>query len=155
MDPSRQAGSSVADSYTTVWLPEACAVAVLLLQVFRTRQQLFKSINPDYYGFRDEEDGVLLAVEREAEAAMQAKVGGVCGVCVYGCVWGRSCLGGGACEQRTVDTLLCLLLCVSYLGGGLQGFRAKEDGVLLAVEGRSRGSGACRCVWVGVAGMSP
>ena len=45
-----------------------------LLQVFRTRQQLFKSITPDYYGFRDEEDGVLLAVEAEAEAAMQAKV---------------------------------------------------------------------------------
>ena len=47
------------------------------LQVFRTRQQLFKSITPDYYGFRDEEDGVLLAVEAEAEAAMQAKVGWV------------------------------------------------------------------------------
>jgi pre-mRNA-splicing factor ISY1 len=47
----------------------------VLLQVFRTRQQLFKSITPDYYGFRDEEDGVLLAVEAEAEKALQAKVG--------------------------------------------------------------------------------
>jgi pre-mRNA-splicing factor ISY1 len=44
------------------------------VQVFRTRQQLFKSITPDYYGFRDEEDGVLLSVEGDAEAAMQAKV---------------------------------------------------------------------------------
>jgi len=43
-------------------------------QAFRTRQQMFKSITPDYYGFRDEEDGVLLAVEAEAEAALQAKV---------------------------------------------------------------------------------
>lgn len=42
-------------------------------QVFRTRAQLFRSITPDYYGFRDEEDGVLLSVEVDAEAAMQAK----------------------------------------------------------------------------------
>jgi pre-mRNA-splicing factor ISY1 len=46
--------------------------------VFRTRAQLFRAITPDYYGFRDEEDGVLLSVEVDAEAAMQAKVGGCC-----------------------------------------------------------------------------
>lgn len=47
----------------------------VVLQVFRTRAQLFRSITPDYYGFRDEEDGVLLSVEVDAEAAMQVKVG--------------------------------------------------------------------------------
>lgn len=60
--------------------PSACmylGCCVVLLQVFRTRQQLFKSITPDYYGFRDEEDGVLLAVEAEAEKALQAKVSDV------------------------------------------------------------------------------
>jgi pre-mRNA-splicing factor ISY1 len=40
----------------------------------RSRFQLHKSITPDYYGFRDEEDGVLLAVEAEAEATIQAQV---------------------------------------------------------------------------------
>lgn len=39
----------------------------------KTRHQLTRLIDADYYGFRDEEDGVLLAVEPEAEAAMQAK----------------------------------------------------------------------------------
>eukprot|EP00882_Tetradesmus_deserticola_P003365 GHRQ01003561.1.p2 GENE.GHRQ01003561.1~~GHRQ01003561.1.p2 ORF type:complete len:276 (+),score=127.02 GHRQ01003561.1:563-1390(+) len=39
----------------------------------RSRFQLHKSITPDYYGFRDEEDGVLLAVEAEAEATIQAQ----------------------------------------------------------------------------------
>lgn len=33
----------------------------------RTRAQLAKGIGPDYYGFRDEEDGVLLRLERAAE----------------------------------------------------------------------------------------
>eukprot|EP00879_Flechtneria_rotunda_P015424 GHRR01016127.1.p3 GENE.GHRR01016127.1~~GHRR01016127.1.p3 ORF type:complete len:123 (+),score=63.70 GHRR01016127.1:1380-1748(+) len=31
---------------------------------------MHKSITPDYYGFRDEEDGVLLRVEAEAEQTM-------------------------------------------------------------------------------------
>jgi hypothetical protein len=44
------------------------------LQAVRTRFQLHKSITPDYYGFRDEEDGVLLAVEAEAEATILAQV---------------------------------------------------------------------------------
>ncbi|WIA21849.1 hypothetical protein OEZ85_004225 [Tetradesmus obliquus] len=39
----------------------------------RSRFQMHKSITPDYYGFRDEEDGVLLAVEAEAEATTQAQ----------------------------------------------------------------------------------
>lgn len=45
------------------------------LQTVRSRFQMHKSITPDYYGFRDEEDGVLLAVEAEAEATIQAQVG--------------------------------------------------------------------------------
>lgn len=39
--------------------------------VRRTRHQMNKAIDADYYGFRDEEDGVLDKVERAAEAAMR------------------------------------------------------------------------------------
>lgn len=39
----------------------------------RTRHQMHKAIDPDYYGFRDEEDGVLLRVEEEAERQMRAE----------------------------------------------------------------------------------
>ncbi len=35
----------------------------------------YKGIDPDYYGFRDEEDGVLERVEAEAEKLMRAEVG--------------------------------------------------------------------------------
>lgn len=73
----------------TVAVASAGGVCLLLLspccapscttQVFRTRQQLFKAITPDYYGFRDEEDGVLLTVEADAQAEMQAKVSTVIG----------------------------------------------------------------------------
>eukprot|EP00743_Colponemidia_sp_Colp-15_P002147 GILK01002329.1.p1 GENE.GILK01002329.1~~GILK01002329.1.p1 ORF type:complete len:233 (+),score=32.12 GILK01002329.1:94-699(+) len=33
----------------------------------KTRAQLFKHIDPDYYGYRDEDDGHLLVAEAEAE----------------------------------------------------------------------------------------
>jgi len=33
----------------------------------KTRKQLFKNIQPDYYGWRDEEDGMLILAEQEAE----------------------------------------------------------------------------------------
>lgn len=60
----------------SVWVCHSlCVCMCVVLQVFRTRAQLFRSITPDYYGFRDEEDGVLLSVEVDAEAAMQVKVG--------------------------------------------------------------------------------
>jgi len=35
----------------------------------RTRHQINKNIDPDYYGFRDEDDGILVEEERKAEAA--------------------------------------------------------------------------------------
>ena len=41
--------------------------------VRRTRHQMYQSIDADYYGFRDEEDGVLQRVEAEAEAALRAQ----------------------------------------------------------------------------------
>lgn len=41
----------------------------------KTRYQMHKAIDADYYGFRDEEDGVLVPLEEEAEAAMRAQVG--------------------------------------------------------------------------------
>lgn len=37
----------------------------------RTRAMLLKNIQPDYYGWRDEEDGLLLLAEQEAEMHMQ------------------------------------------------------------------------------------
>merc|ERR1712190_412150 len=39
----------------------------------KTRKQLFKNIQPDYYGWRDEEDGELILVEQSAEMEAQAK----------------------------------------------------------------------------------
>ena len=40
----------------------------------RTRKQLYEHIDGDYYGYRDEEDGVLVKVEAAAEAIMQREV---------------------------------------------------------------------------------
>jgi pre-mRNA-splicing factor ISY1 len=40
-------------------------------QVRYTRAELHRRIDADYYGYRDEDDGVLAAVEAEAEAAMR------------------------------------------------------------------------------------
>lgn len=59
------AAAPAADTLALVW----CA------QVRRTRAQMHKSIDPDYYGFRDEEDGLLVRVEAEAEVALKAQVG--------------------------------------------------------------------------------
>jgi pre-mRNA-splicing factor ISY1 len=38
----------------------------------RSRGEIFRSITPDYYGYRDEEDGELLRAEAAAEAAAAA-----------------------------------------------------------------------------------
>mmetsp|Transcript_21392 Transcript_21392/g.36474 ORF Transcript_21392/g.36474 Transcript_21392/m.36474 type:complete len:276 (+) Transcript_21392:105-932(+) len=42
-------------------------------QIRKTRFQMHKAIDPDYYGFRDEDDGVLEKVEAEAEKFMRAQ----------------------------------------------------------------------------------
>ena len=44
------------------------------LQLRRTRHQMYQHINADYYGFRDEEDGVLEKVEIEAERSIRRRV---------------------------------------------------------------------------------
>jgi len=41
-------------------------------QVRKTRAQLLAGIDADYYGFRDEDDGILTVVEAEAEEKMRA-----------------------------------------------------------------------------------
>lgn len=41
--------------------------------VRRTRQQMYQSIDAEYYGFRDEEDGILLRVEADAERTLLAE----------------------------------------------------------------------------------
>ena len=43
-------------------------------QIRRTRHQMYAHINADYYGFRDEEDGVLERVEATAEREIRNKV---------------------------------------------------------------------------------
>lgn len=40
----------------------------------RSRYDMHKAINADYYGFRDEDDGVLLRVEALAEQKLKRKV---------------------------------------------------------------------------------
>lgn len=35
--------------------------------MYRSRGEIRRNITPDYYGYRDEEDGVLLIKEAEAE----------------------------------------------------------------------------------------
>ena len=44
------------------------------LQLRRTRHQMYQHINADYYGFRDEEDGVLEKIEIEAERSIRRRV---------------------------------------------------------------------------------
>lgn len=44
------------------------------LQLRRTRHQMYQHINADYYGFRDDEDGVLEKVEAEAERNIRRRV---------------------------------------------------------------------------------
>merc|ERR1711953_1199095 len=39
----------------------------------KTRKQLFKNIQPDYYGWRDEEDGMLVLAEQEFEHGAMLK----------------------------------------------------------------------------------
>ena len=41
-------------------------------QARRTRGELYKHITPDYYGYRDEEDGTMLAEEEEAQGEINA-----------------------------------------------------------------------------------
>lgn len=43
-------------------------------QIRRTRHQMYAHINADYYGFRDEEDGVLERVEAAAEREIRDRV---------------------------------------------------------------------------------
>ena len=44
-------------------------------KVKRTRHEIFKTIDADYYGYRDDDDGVLVKLESEAEAGLlQAKI---------------------------------------------------------------------------------
>ena len=43
-------------------------------QIRRTRHQMYRHIDADYYGFRDDEDGVLVKVEGPAEKKMRTQV---------------------------------------------------------------------------------
>ncbi len=43
-------------------------------KVRRTKHQMHQKINADYYGFRDDEDGILEREEAKAEKAMRAEV---------------------------------------------------------------------------------
>lgn len=47
-------------------------------QIRRTRHQMYRHIDADYYGFRDDEDGVLVKVEGPAEKRMRTQVKQCC-----------------------------------------------------------------------------
>ncbi len=64
----RMAAGKLEDANPNV-SPRLCA------QVRRTRKQLYEHIDGDYYGYRDEEDGILVKVEAAAEAVMRTEVG--------------------------------------------------------------------------------
>lgn len=49
-------------------------------QIRRTRHQMYRHIDADYYGFRDDEDGVLEKVEAPAERRMRAQVRDACSI---------------------------------------------------------------------------
>ena len=40
---------------------------IYLYFIFRTRADMYKNITPDYYGYRDEDDGVLVLKEEVRE----------------------------------------------------------------------------------------
>nr|BAN64831.1 isy1-like splicing family protein [Babesia bovis] len=43
------------------------------VDTYVTRAELYRKINPDYYGFRDDEDGMLSAAEAELERSLHTK----------------------------------------------------------------------------------
>ena len=53
--------------------------------VRRTRHQLYQHINADYYGFRDDEDGLLEKVEAAAEQQLRAQARPLLAVRRMGC----------------------------------------------------------------------
>lgn len=52
---------------------------------------MYQHINADYYGFRDEEDGVLEKVEAEAERKVRQKVSSTIDM-VYSPMFARVCV---------------------------------------------------------------
>lgn len=49
--------------------------SALRKQKKRSRAELYKFVTPDYYGYRDDDDGVLLPLEQEREEQMQHELG--------------------------------------------------------------------------------
>lgn len=66
---------------------------------------MYKFIDADYYGFRDEEDGVLLPVEAAAEKAMQAEVRGQKNACLTAMDDAKAVAEGGAALLASACTL--------------------------------------------------
>lgn len=74
---------------------DACHMETLQIvppKAKRTRAELYRNVTPDYYGYRDEDDGTLLLLEAEAEQ------NGACAcaaaVCFFRCSpWPARCCG--------------------------------------------------------------
>lgn len=92
----------------------------------RTRHQMYQHINADYYGFRDEEDGVLEKVEAEAERRVRQKVRVECNT--FSVVYAVEPIKVAAycaavalmlliCVRDTI-AYLCIRLATSYYGCG-------------------------------------
>lgn len=48
-------------------------IIVLIVCFRRTRGDLYKNITPDYYGYRDDDDGVLAQKEAKREVSESAQ----------------------------------------------------------------------------------
>lgn len=98
---------------------------------------MYRAINADYYGFRDEEDGVLERVEAGAEAEMRAQVRA--GPTGWGVETGKAA-GGGRRRRgggtRDADASAVAVGARRVVWGGVEGKVRKG-----AREGR-RGGGA-------------
>ena len=50
----------------------------------KTRGELAKNVDADYYGYRDEEDGIIVPLEQEEEKKGECNYGNVVCAYVYG-----------------------------------------------------------------------
>lgn len=75
---------------------------------------MYQHINADYYGFRDEEDGVLEKVEAEAERNVRRKVSNTNRLVFFSSVCKVVCLGlrGKRYNARKWAGRGCIMLCM-------------------------------------------
>ena len=73
----------------------------------KTRGELARKVDADYYGYRDEDDGVIVPLEQEAE---KGGVLCVC-VCVRVCVRVCVCVCVRVCAYVFIRIYVCTSVC--------------------------------------------